>query len=268
MLNINVITLWHVLRSNWCVKRVNTTRRNFIIFLQFENDDSWRWKIVSHREESESVLQLKGLTPTGSLPLGALSGGKSSLRNGTCSFFCFSGCGSVRMFQRVLPIGVLAALQGFSPTHKITSFDEAKGLDAINERMPPRKDAPPAHHPSSSSSLTAANAGADSGANSHVPSVNVNNNSSTGGSASGSGGGGAGSGGSSSSGANNVNSHSKSNSHVSSGGHGHSWGIRRPTAPPTPLSTLKLALKRHQRSLHSLVTVQPRIHPSSRSSFP
>merc|ERR1712179_84362 len=66
------------------------------------------------REESESVLQLKGLTPTGALPLGALSGGKASLSN---------------------------ALQGFSPNHKITSFAEARELDLQNERMPPRRDA-------------------------------------------------------------------------------------------------------------------------------
>jgi serine/threonine-protein phosphatase 2B catalytic subunit len=78
------------------------------------------------REESESVLQLKGLTPSGSLPLGALSEGKESLRN--------------------------AALAGFSPHHKITSFDEAKGLDKVNERMPPRKEmAPPPLSASSTS---------------------------------------------------------------------------------------------------------------------
>jgi len=62
----------------------------------------------------EQVLQLKGLTPTGALPLGALSGGKPSL---------------------------MGALHGFSPNHKITSFEEARDLDMLNERMPPRKDA-------------------------------------------------------------------------------------------------------------------------------
>lgn len=40
------------------------------------------------REESESVLQLKGLTPSGTLPIGALSEGKESLRNGKLLLSC------------------------------------------------------------------------------------------------------------------------------------------------------------------------------------
>ncbi|EDW53588.1 serine/threonine-protein phosphatase 2B catalytic subunit 1 isoform X1 [Drosophila sechellia] len=96
------------------------------------------------REESESVLQLKGLTPTGALPVGALSGGRDSLKE---------------------------ALQGLTASSHIHSFAEAKGLDAVNERMPPRR---PLLMSASSSSITTVTRSSSSSS-----SNNNNNNSSS-----------------------------------------------------------------------------------------
>ncbi|GMT24541.1 hypothetical protein PFISCL1PPCAC_15838, partial [Pristionchus fissidentatus] len=120
------------------------------------------------REESESVLQLKGLTPTGALPMGALQEGKKSLQEARPQFRRHESETVVQLKGLTpggkLPQGALsggkatlvetkeAALTGFSPGHKIQSFEEAKRLDVMNERMPPTMATPPGHSPAVSPS--------------------------------------------------------------------------------------------------------------------
>ncbi|KQS51983.1 serine/threonine-protein phosphatase 2B catalytic subunit 1 isoform X2 [Drosophila erecta] len=104
------------------------------------------------REESESVLQLKGLTPTGALPVGALSGGRDSLKE---------------------------ALQGLTASSHIHSFAEAKGLDAVNERMPPRRPLLMSASSSSITTVTRSSSSSNSNSNSNNSSSNNNSSSST-----------------------------------------------------------------------------------------
>ncbi|XP_078285247.1 serine/threonine-protein phosphatase 2B catalytic subunit gamma isoform-like isoform X2 [Rhinoraja longicauda] len=70
------------------------------------------------REEHENVLTLKGLTPSGNLPLGALTGGKPSLEKALTD--------------------ATSTNKGKGALSNI-SFEQARGLDRVNERMPPRK---------------------------------------------------------------------------------------------------------------------------------
>ncbi|RNA13527.1 serine threonine- phosphatase 2B catalytic subunit alpha isoform-like isoform X3, partial [Brachionus plicatilis] len=90
------------------------------------------------REESESVLTLKGLTPTGTLPLGALSGGKSTLESAK----------------------VILGSDSILDKRKI-SFEEAKSLDKVNERLPPRK-VDSSHNLFKSSTMSSSNSGVKS----------------------------------------------------------------------------------------------------------
>ena len=71
------------------------------------------------REESEIVLQLKGLTPTGSLPLGALSGGKDSL---TLAKLCKNSSLICKDLLSISPLKYLRFFRVFSVKNVDNSF--------------------------------------------------------------------------------------------------------------------------------------------------
>ncbi|PAV78919.1 hypothetical protein WR25_21925 [Diploscapter pachys] len=109
------------------------------------------------REESESVLALKGLTPTGTLPLGILTEGRKGVKDGKHESETVVQLKGLQPGGK-LPQGILAGgraaivetLSGIQPGHQIQSFEEAKRLDQMNERMPPTMATPPGQSPSSS----------------------------------------------------------------------------------------------------------------------
>jgi len=89
-----------------------------------------------YSKESESVLQLKGLTPTGLLPFNTLSEGTEGINKGN------SYNTAIFLFVYTCCLVILALLKFSSEpgANKITSFEEARSLDRSNERVPPRKD--------------------------------------------------------------------------------------------------------------------------------
>ena len=99
------------------------------------------------RQERETVMALKGLSPSGQLPTGVLSQGSEGVQEGTSHTHLMRLLPSTISFS--FPILLLyssTALEEFQRLHadgqraRVHSFDEAKALDRPNERMPPRRE--------------------------------------------------------------------------------------------------------------------------------
>jgi serine/threonine-protein phosphatase 2B catalytic subunit len=81
------------------------------------------------REESERVMELKSISPTGKLPVGTLALGAEGIKHGKWMGYM---CNRSTIGDNILiNISTLA----------ITSFEEARRSDIENERLPPTRQA-------------------------------------------------------------------------------------------------------------------------------
>ena len=79
------------------------------------------------RQNNESIMSLKQLTPNQKVPLGLLSKGPEAIKKGPFLFILFRlhSCHTLNLYSK------LTAIEG---------FESAKAIDAVNERHPESKD--------------------------------------------------------------------------------------------------------------------------------